>query len=80
MIGFIPVADQNREIAVGIGKRDRNSGPAENSDPAKSAGSFVESERWEIVEAADLILHLQSVGEVLARRNWTRGSVHSIFE
>lgn len=80
MVGFVPIADKNSVVAVGFGERDGDSGAAEDADGAKSTGGFVESERWEIVEAADLIFHLHSIGKVLARRDRTCCPIYSVFE
>lgn len=79
MIGFVPVSDENGVVAGGIGEGDGNAGAAEDSDGAETAGGLVEGERGEVVEASDLILHLENVGEVLPRRDWARRSINTVF-
>ena len=79
MIGLVPVADEDSVVAVGIGEGDRDPGAAEDSDAAETAGGLVEGQRGEIVKAADLILYLQNVREVLPWRDWARCSINTVF-
>lgn len=79
VIGLIPVADEDGVVAGGIGKGDRNTGAAEDSDSAETAGGLVEGQRREIVKAADLILDLENVRKVLPGRDWARCSINTVF-
>lgn len=79
MVGGVPVTDEEGEIAGGVREGDRNEGAAKDSDASETAGGLVEGKRGEIEETSDLILHLNSVCEILPRRNWARRSVHSIL-
>ena len=79
VISLIPISDKNRVIAGWVRKRDRNFRPTEDLDCSESTGGFVEGKRWEIVEATNLIFHLQFVGVVLSWWNWAVGSINSIL-
>lgn len=79
MISLVPVADEDGVIAGGIREGNGNPGAAENSDSTKTTGGLVESERREVIEASDLIFHLENVSEVLPWRNWACCSVHTVF-
>jgi hypothetical protein len=46
---------------------------------AEAAGGFVQCQRREVEEAADLVLGLHVVSEVLARRDWAIGAGHTIL-
>lgn len=79
MISLVPVTDEDGVIAGGIREGDGNPGAAENPDPTETTGGLVETERREVVEASDLIFHLENVSEILPRRNWACCSVHTVF-
>lgn len=79
VISLVPVTNEDGVIAGGIREGDGNPGAAENSDPTESTGGLVETERREVIEASDLIFHLQNVSEILPRRDWARCSVHTVF-
>ena len=80
VIRFVPISDKNGIVTGRIREGDRNSGTAEDPNAAKTASSFVESKRREVVKASNLILNLKNVGKVLPRRNWTCGSENTIFK
>ena len=42
VIRVVPVADEKSEVTGGVGKRDRNARPAEDSHTSKTAGGFME--------------------------------------
>lgn len=79
MIGGVPVADEKGVIGSRLRERDGNEGTTENSYTSKSTGGFVECKRGKIEVTSDLILHLNPVGKVLARRNRACGSVYSVL-
>lgn len=79
VVGLVPVSNENRVVTRGIRERDRNSGPAEDPDTTESAGSLVEGEGREVVEAPDLVFHLHDVGKVPARRDRACRAVHPIL-
>lgn len=79
MVGFVPVADEKGEVAGRVGEWDGNMGPAEDPDAAEAAGCLVEAEGGEVEEAADLVLHLEHVSEVLPRRNGTVRPQHAVL-
>ena len=79
MVRLVPVADEDGVVAGGIGKGDRNARAAEDSDAAETASGLVEGEGREIVKAADLILDLENVREVLPGRDWARCSINTVF-
>lgn len=80
MVGFVPVTDKDGGISGGVWERHGNPRTTEDTDTTKSTGSFVESERREVIETSDLILHLKNVSIVLPRWDWACRSVHSIHE
>lgn len=79
MICFVPISDEDGDVAGGIGEGDRDSRAAEDPDAAETAGGLMEIKRREVEEASDLVLHLENVGEVPPRRDWACRSVHTIF-
>ncbi|KAF7829505.1 L-ascorbate oxidase-like protein [Senna tora] len=46
---------------------DWDSRPAKDPNAPKTTSSFVECERWEVIKAPNLILHLKNVSEILPR-------------
>lgn len=79
VIGLVPISDKNSVVTGWVWERDRNSRPAKDPDPSKSTSSFVECQRWEVVEAPNLILHLKNVSKVFPRRDWACCSKNTIF-
>lgn len=79
MISLVPVADEDSVIARGIREGNGNPGATENSDPTETTGGLVEAEGREVIEASDLIFHLENVGEVFPWRNRACCSVHSVL-
>jgi hypothetical protein len=77
--GGVPVADEHGELVVRRGERDGDQRAAVDADRAEAAGGFVESQRREVEEAADLVLSLHAVSEVLARRDGAVGAGQAIL-
>jgi hypothetical protein len=65
----VPVPDEQGDVAVRIIERDRHHGAVVDSDGAIPASSALQTEGWEVEEAANLVLELELVGPVPARRN-----------
>lgn len=74
-----PIPGEDGEVTGGRVKWHRNDGPAGDLKPPIAAGSLVEGERREVEVTPDLVLHLEDVREVSARRNGAVGSVHSVL-
>ncbi|BAS90483.1 Os04g0561950 [Oryza sativa Japonica Group] len=77
--GLVPVADQHGVLAGRRIEGDGDQRAAADADGAKAAGGLVEGERREVEEAADLVLGLHLVGEVLARRDRAVRAGHAVL-
>jgi hypothetical protein len=64
--GAVPVADEHGVLVGRQGERDGDERAAADTDRAEPAGGLVERQRREVEEAADLVLGLHAVREVLA--------------
>lgn len=80
MIGLVPVTDENSVVISGRRERNGDHWTARDTNTSETAGGFVKAKRWEVIEASDLILNLESVSVVLPRRDWAGRSVHSVLE
>lgn len=74
MVRPVPVTDEDGVVTGRIRKWDGDEGPTEDSESAEATGRLVEVERGEVEVAANLVLYLQNIGEVLAWWNWAVGS------
>jgi hypothetical protein len=75
----VPVPDEQGDVAVRIIERDRHHGAVVDSDGAEPASSALQAEGWEVEEASNLVLELELVGPVPARRNWAVGAGNAIL-
>lgn len=78
MVRFVPISDEDSVISCGISEWNWNAGTGKYSDPSEPTSRLVEGKGWEVIEASDLVFHLQNVCVVGSRWNWTCCSVHSI--
>lgn len=78
VVRFVPVSYENCVISGRVSERDWDTRTAEDTEATKTTGGFVESERREVVETSDLILHLKDVSVVLPRRDRASRPVNSI--
>lgn len=78
VIRFVPITDEDSVISCRVSKWNWNSRTAKDSDASESTSRFVKGKGWEVIEASNLVFHLQYVCVVASWWNWTRGSVHSI--
>ena len=58
VVSLEPISNKNGQITSRVRERNRNSRPAEDLDASKAASSLVESKRWKVEKATDLIFHL----------------------
>jgi hypothetical protein len=77
--GFVPVAEEEREVARRRRVRDRDGGALVDVEGAEAAGGAVHGERGEVGEGADLVLALELVGVVGARRDGAVGARHAVL-
>ncbi|KAL6992802.1 hypothetical protein U1Q18_010918, partial [Sarracenia purpurea var. burkii] len=70
---------QNGVVAGGRREWYRNQWPAPDPNAAETSGGLVESKRREVKEAADLVLGLEDVSEILPGWDGAVGSVHSVL-
>lgn len=80
VIEFVPITDEDGEIISWIREWNRNQWSAKDFDGSKTTSSFVESKRWKIKEASNLIFDLKLVCEVFTRRNGTCCTINSILK
>lgn len=80
MVGLVPVADEEGVVGGGGREGDGDHGAAEDADGAEAAGGLVEGEGGEVEVGADLVLHLQDVGEVAAGGDRARRPGHAVLE
>lgn len=79
MINLVPISNKKGEISRWFWEGNWNPWPAEDFDGTKATSCLVESKRWEIEKASNLVFDLKIVGEVLARRNGACSSINSIL-
>jgi len=79
MIGGVPVTDEHRVLVGRRGERDGNHCSAVDADSAEATSGLTEGQRWEVVEAADLVLGLHAIREVLAGRDCAVGARNTIL-
>ena len=79
VVGAVPVADEHGVLAGRRGERDGDLRAALDADGAEATGGLVERQRREVEEAADLVLGLHMVREVLARRDRAVGAGQAIL-
>ena len=79
MISIVPVADEEEEFSIRGGVRQRDDDAVVDLEAAIATRSFLEPGAGEVEVRPDLILHLEVVGEVSARRNGTVRTTHSVL-
>ena len=75
----VPITDEQRVLVGRRGEGDGDPRAAVDADGAEAAGRLVEGERREVEEAADLVLGLHMVGEVLTGWDRAIGARHAIL-
>lgn len=80
VVRLVPIPNKNGVIPGRVRERNWNTRPAKDPDPSKSTSSLVECQRWEVVEAPNLIFHLKYVSEVLPWWYRARCAVHTVLE
>lgn len=63
--GLVPITDEEGEVIGGGGEGHGDARPAQDPDAPEAAGRLVEGQGREVEEAADLVLEMHHVGEVL---------------
>lgn len=79
VIGIVPVADEDEELAIRAGIWQRDDDAVVDLDAAIATCSLEEASAREVEVGADLVLHLEEVCEVLARKDGAVRPCHSIF-
>lgn len=79
MTSLEPVSSEYSMVTSGGRERNRNSRAAIDFNATKTSGGLVECQRGEIEEAANLVLCLKKVSEILARQDWTVCAVDSVL-
>ena len=79
MAGVVPVADEHGVLVGRRGERDGDERAAADADGAEPAGGLVERQRREVEEAADLVLGLHAVSEVLSWWDWAVRAGHTVL-
>lgn len=74
-----PVSSEYGMVTSGRRERNRNSRAAIDFNAAKASGGLLESKRREIKEAANLVLCLKKVSEILAWQDWTVCAIDSVL-
>lgn len=79
MVRLKPIAEEEGEISSRFRERDGDARAAENSETAKTTGSFVNGEGREVEETTDLVFDLDSISVVFAGWDWTSRPIHPIL-
>lgn len=79
VISLVPIPNKNSVIASRFVEGNGDPGTAKDPDPSKTTSCLMESKRWEIIEAPNLIFHLKNVCEVSPRWYGTSCSINTIF-
>lgn len=74
-----PITNEEGEISSGFRERDGDARAAEDTETAKTTGSFVNGEGREIEETTDLVFDLDGISVVFTRWDWTSRPIHSIL-
>jgi len=79
VIDLVPITNEKCVIISWFRERNGNPWPAKDFDGSKTTSCFVESKRWKIEEASNLIFDLKCICEVFPRRDGTCGSINSVL-
>ena len=74
VVSCVPITNGNGDIAVWSGERDWNNGSRVDNEGAKTTGSSLEMERWEVEETTNLVFNLELISPVPLWWDWTVGS------
>lgn len=79
VVRLVPITNENSVVTRRVRERNRNPGPAKDSDASECTSSLMECERREVIETTNLIFNLEHVSEVPSWGNWASCSIHTVF-